>query len=359
MRVLSLFDGISCARVALDKLGISNIDYYASEIENNAITVSQNNWPEIKHIGDVAKLKADDFKNIDLLIGGSPCQDLSIATANRQGLDGKRSGLFYEYVRLLNEIKPKYFILENVASMRDSDKQIITDIIGVEPIMINASLVSAQARKRYFWTNIPGVKLPADKGIVLADVLQWELTTDEMDIYENFRDNVKHGTDATKPIRVGDIGYNGQAGRVYCICGKSVTINAGGGGAGGKTGLYAVPKRIEPLPGYRVMVPEATKKGYAIANSGDSIDISFMGSKTRRGRVGNKAKNIMTSSNVAVNQDHIIRKLTAIECERLMGLPDNYTNYISKTGRIKACGNAFNADVIAHILSFIPEVSND
>lgn len=158
MNVLSLFDGISCARMALEKAGVKVGAYYASEVDKYAIEISHKNWPSISQIGDVKKFCPEDleefwYSDIDLLIGGSPCQDLSIA-GKRAGLNGKRSGLFYEYVRILKEIKPKYFILENVNSMPKEAKQIITEeLFGIEPVMIDASLVSAQIRKRLFWVG--------------------------------------------------------------------------------------------------------------------------------------------------------------------------------------------------------------
>ena len=170
MRVLSLFDGISCARVALERAGIPVEIYYACEIEKNAMKVSQKNYPEIVQLGDVRTVHTLD-DHIDLLIGGSPCIDLSIAKKGRQGLEGEHSSLFWEYVRILRLTNPKYFILENVASMPKKDKDIITKELGVEPVMFNASLVSAQCRKRLFWTNIQ-FELPEDKGILLKDILE-------------------------------------------------------------------------------------------------------------------------------------------------------------------------------------------
>lgn len=175
MKILSLFDGISCARVALERAGIEVEQYYAYEIDKYAIQISQKNYPDIFHKGDVKSFNGpldNLWEGWDLLIGGSPCQDLSIAKKNRKGLDGDRSSLFWEYVRILNEVKPKYFILENVASMPKEAKQIITEALGVEPIMIDASLVSAQRRKRLFWTNIPNVTQPEDRGILLKDILE-------------------------------------------------------------------------------------------------------------------------------------------------------------------------------------------
>ena len=304
MNVLSLFDGISCGRVALDRCGIAVKTYYASEVDGNAIAVSQKNWPDIVQLGDVREVKGKDLPAIDLLIGGSPCQDLSIAKKERKGLDGDRSGLFWEYVRIWKECKPRWFILENVASMSAKDRDTISEALGCEPVMVNAGLVSAQNRKRLFWTNI-AFEMPADRGIVLKDILQ-----DDADVEESMTMKGKafcltstyHKTGETQSeydhnkerrqrtmVRVGHIGSsNGQANRVYDVAGKSCTLSANGGGLGAKTGLYQTEGRI--------------------------------------------------------------RKLTCVECERLQGLPDGYTEGIAKTNRYKALGNAFNVEVVVAIL---------
>jgi len=173
MKVLSLFDGISCGRIALERAGIKVDKYYASEIKENAIIVSLDNYPDIIQLDDINDIigTEDYLKDIDIIIFGSPCQDLSIAMKNRQGLKGTKSSLFFEAVRLLNIIKPKYFLMENVARMSKEDKNIITNVLGVEPIRINSKLVSAQLRDRLYWTNIPNVTQPKDKNIKLKDIL--------------------------------------------------------------------------------------------------------------------------------------------------------------------------------------------
>jgi DNA-methyltransferase (dcm) len=320
MKVLSLFDGISCGRVALERAGIPVELYVACEIDKYAIQVSTKNYPDIVRGGDVRQFHGEGF---DLLIGGSPCQDLSIAKKDRKGLDGDRSGLFWEYVRILREVKPKWFLLENVASMPKKDKDIITAELGVEPVLFNASLVSAQSRKRLFWTNIP-FSLPEDRGIVLKDILEPDVEEcvknqtitmlpkpkEHEFIQVGYRgaknacgvggqalrvysSEGKSTTSGVGLYQVGHIGKNNaQANRVYDPKGKSVTLSANGGGLGAKTGLYQVEQRI--------------------------------------------------------------RKLTSIECERLQGLPDNYTEGISKSQRYKCLGNAFHVDVVAHILSHYP-----
>jgi len=362
MKILSLFDGISCARIALEKAGISVQAYFASEIDKYAMQISKKNWSDIVQVGSVVGLKSAPLtleheeiprqalyvkkeygteifcpESFDLLIGGSPCQDLSIAKKNRKGLDGERSGLFWEYVRILNEVKPKYFILENVASMPKEAKDLITKTLGVEPIMINAALVSAQNRKRLFWTNIPGVILPDDRQIFLKDILE----KGEVPLTNYNTEKIKSNTVRTggrgsgikdkhnwDTIRIGQIGKGGQGDRIYSPEGKSVNLSANGGGRGAKTGLYAIP--------------------VALRNRGN-------GKKPEYNNTG-KA-NAMTTVNTdsMVEENEVIRKLTPVECERLQGVPDNYTEGVSNSQRYKVLGNAFNVDVIAHILSFIPK----
>jgi len=175
MTVLSLFDGISCGQLALQRAGVHVDKYYASEIEPNAIKVTQHNFPDTIQLGDVRNIKADNLPKIDLLIGGSPCQTFSIA-GNLTGFDGK-SGLFYEYLRILKEVKPTYFLLENVKMKKEWSDE-ITKELNVMPVLINSNLVSAQDRERFYWTNIPGVGFlgeitqPNDKHIYLRDIVE-------------------------------------------------------------------------------------------------------------------------------------------------------------------------------------------
>lgn len=353
MKVLSLFDGISCARFALQKAGFTVSEYYASEIDKYAIAISKKNWPDIVQLGDIKEIrqgkKLYGFPvyikwDIDIMIGGSPCQDLSIAKANRKGLDGERSGLFWEYVRMLQEVKPKYFILENVASMPEKDRDIISSELGIQPVMINASLVSAQNRKRLFWVgklvkyDVGFTQLekyeqveipqPEDRNIFLKDILLDGETEDLKSLCITATYASKNKQDFLKKrmgqmIQIGDIGTNAQAHRVYSPEGKSVALSALGGGQGAKTGLYMI------------------QRGHGF----------------NMGGVHHEKSPTLTSSsfdqNNHVADGPILRKLHPIECERLQGLPDNYTEGVSNTQRYKACGNAFNVDVVAHILSFI------
>ena len=196
MRVLSLFDGMSCGRIALDRLGIPVEKYYASEIDKYAMQVSTANYPDIEQVGDICDLDPKDYKDVDLMLAGSPCQGFSFA-GKQLAFDDPRSALFFEFIRLLKAIKPKYFLLENVR-MKKEFLQVISEQVsecypeitfGIEPIFINSSLLSAQSRQRYYWTNIPGIKQPEDKGIVLRDILETE--TDEQPVKDTER-NRRH-----------------------------------------------------------------------------------------------------------------------------------------------------------------------
>lgn len=170
MNVLSLFDGISCGQIALQRAGIKYDTYYASEINQKAIQITQKNFPNTVQLGPVETVTAFELPKIDLLIGGSPCQGFSFA-GNKLAFNDARSKLFFEYVRILKECNPKYFLLENVV-MKKQDQDIISNLLGVEPIMINSSLVSAQNRPRLYWTNIPFKGLPEDKGITFASIME-------------------------------------------------------------------------------------------------------------------------------------------------------------------------------------------
>jgi DNA-cytosine methyltransferase len=198
IKILSLFDGISSGQIALERAGIQVDTYYASEIDSNSIKITQRNYPHTIQIGDITKLNQeylDSLGHIGALLGGSPCQNLSITVINNdehnQGLNGEKSKLFFDYVRVLEHVKPKHFLYENVASMKEKDRDIITQHLGVEPILIDSNLVSAQDRKRYYWTNIPNVTQPKDKKIILKNILEDQV--DEKYYYEQSFDF--HGWD--------------------------------------------------------------------------------------------------------------------------------------------------------------------
>ena len=324
VNILSLFDGIAGAKQALKELNI-DCNYYASEIDKYAMQVAKANHPNIIHIGDVKEIdnwnlvlnnlagKTGNKINItDLLIGGSPCQDLSIAKKCRKGLEGDRSSLFYEYLRILNEVKPKYFILENVASMSKASKQAITkELFNIDPIMINSALLTAQNRKRLYWVGklVDGkyqqvkIEQPEDKCIYLKNV------TEKGTVYQEkshsltasyngavFWNSIIKKQRTMIPVRLGHLNKGGQGDRVYSIQGKSVCLSANGGGRGAKTGLY------------KIDLPDG---------------------------------------------EYAIRKLTPTECCKLQGFPDDYVSMVSNTQGYKALGNSFTVPVLKHILKQI------
>tara|TARA_A100000171_G_C2134723_1_gene149388 strand:+ start:1601 stop:3490 length:1890 start_codon:yes stop_codon:yes gene_type:complete len=222
MKVLSLFDGMACGRIALEQLGIPIEKYYASEIDKYAIQVAQANYPDIIQVGDVCDLDPKDYMDVDLIQAGSPCQGFSMA-GKQLAFDDPRSALFFEFIRLLKAIKPKYFLLENV-KMKKEFLQIISEqvsacypeiIFGIEPIFINSSLVSAQSRQRYYWTNIAGIQQPEDRGIVLKDILEDNFSSDRDKSYcidanysktgakpHHYKDKYRRQL-VNKPIKVG------------------------------------------------------------------------------------------------------------------------------------------------------------
>lgn len=306
MKVLSLFDGISCGMVALERTGLPVSRYVAYEIDKYAIQVSKKNYPQIEHCGDVSTADFTKYKGFDLLLGGSPCTYWSIAKNGRETTSsGLGWDLFMQYKRALVESGAKYFLYENNYSIHKDIKDAITKELGVEPIMINSALVSAQQRKRCYWTNISNVTQPEDKGIVLQDIIESGVTggvkcyraTDFANKGVNLYCKDEHNAQAFKPIKIGDIGgCKSQGYQIYSVKGKSLVLLADGGGIGSNSGLY-------------------------------KIDLS--------------------------DGDYVIRKLTPLECERSQTLPDDYTFGISNTQRYKSLGNGWTVDVIAHILKSI------
>ena len=226
INVLSLFDGMSCGQIALDKLGIKVNNYFASEIDKYAIQVTKHNYPNTKHIGDVTKVKGVCLPSIDLLIGGSPCQGFSFA-GKQLNFDDPRSKLFFEFVRLLEETKPKYFLLENV-KMKKEHEQVITKYLDVEPILINSALLTAHNRPRLYWTNIPNVEQPSDKGICFEQIrdLQienYEYISDEKTINREYKKNYLQ-------YDINSKGHGSQDQRAYYLKGKHGCLDTGASG---------------------------------------------------------------------------------------------------------------------------------
>jgi DNA (cytosine-5)-methyltransferase 3A len=203
MNVLSLFDGISCGQIALNRANISYDNYYASEIKPHAIKCTLDNYPNTIQLGDILNLKGSDLPKIDLFIGGSPCKGISRLNKNQEGLEHSESRLFWEYIRLLDEVKPKYYLLENTHGNKEATNT-ITETLGINPISINSKLVSAQNRPRYYWTNIPDIKQPLDKGITTNDIFDYSgVLADECRVKwlnsESGKKSIKNGYTKVNP----------------------------------------------------------------------------------------------------------------------------------------------------------------
>ena len=308
MNILSLFDGMSCGQIALTQLGFKIDNYFASEIDKYAIQIAKKNYPNTIHLGDVTKIKGSDLPKIDLLIGGSPCQGFSFA-GKQLNFNDSRSALFFEFVRLLKETNPKYFMLENVR-MKKEYQDVISHYLNVEPIMINSALVSAQNRVRLYWTNIPNVNQPENKRIVLKDILDANVIADREKFYcidanyykganwEQYKTKSRRQLVIDKPIQIGmalDINGHDILKRIYSEKGKSPTVTTMQGGN--------------------------------------------------------------TQPKVALD-DTYYRKLTPLECERLQTVPIGYTEGVSNTQRYKMLGNGWTVEVIKHIFKGLEEYAN-
>lgn len=364
INVLSLFDGIACGYEALNKAGIQVGTYYASEIDKYAMSIASKNHSDIIQLGDVNNWENWDIKweSIDLLIGGSPCTSLSVA-GKQAGFNGQ-SGLFFRYVEILEHLK-KYnpnmkFLLENV-KMKKEWEDIITNNLGVKSIFINSALLSAQSRKRLYWTNISHITIPEDKHIILQDILLENTYTDidksycidanyHKGIPDDYIDRARRQHVCQilqeyivpinktliileKELQEGKLGYfrkDSQANRVYYPTTKGITLCGEAGGGCAKMGQYFFGDIIKD---FKDLDLSKYKYPCFILQTNKGNEVLLVG---------------------------YIRKLTPIECERLQTLPDNYTAYgidgkISNTQRYKCVGNGWTVDVIAHIFSFLKQ----
>jgi DNA-cytosine methyltransferase len=319
MNVLSLFDGISCGQLALNRAGIQYDKYFASEIDKYAIGVCMANFPNTIQLGSVTGITGANLPKIDLLIGGSPCQGFSFA-GKQLNFEDPRSKLFFEYVRLMKVLNPTYFLLENV-NMKKEYLDIISEHLGVTPQRINSSDFSAQDRDRWYWTNIP-INMEYEKNSqTVEDILLDEVS--ESYLIEP-RKSVIICENEIKKRKIAYIGTDSQANRIYNIHGKSVTLIGLGGGLGAKTGLYALP----------CLTPDRLEKRQ----------------NGRRFRPPNSKFFTLTAQDKhGILTSNFIRKLTPVECERLQTVPDGYTGSASNSQRYKMLGNGWTVDVIAHI----------
>ena len=335
MNVVSLFNGMNTGRQALENVGIKVNKYYSSEIKPYAIELTQHHFPDTIQVGDVTKWKEwdIDWKSIDLVLSGSPCQDLS-AAGKRAGINGKKSSLFFVFVEILNHIKSLnpnvLFLQENVGSASKLDVGIMSRELGVYPCNINSSLLTAQLRNRYYWSNIrtketmfdlvTDIPQPKDRGIMFKDII----------------------TDGIVEVD------------------KHTCLNTGSGKSGTQTYL----KHRNETTGMITLIYEVndelrcktnTKKGYDVVTENDCIDLSFPTSTTRRGRVTKgKSPCLMESNNNLYSyKDGIVRTVNQVEMERLQGFPDGYTSILSKAKAGSLLGDGWTLPVIEHIFSFI------
>jgi DNA (cytosine-5)-methyltransferase 1 len=388
LRVLSLFDGMSCGQQALERIGVNVLEYYASEIDKHAIAVTMHNYPQTKQLGSVVDVDGYKLPKIDLLIGGSPCQSFSFA-GKRKGMSTKceteiltlehylelkndgyefegQSYLFWEYMRILKAVRAYnpnvLFLLENVI-MDERWKVVLTRAIGINPIRINSRLVSAQNRDRYYWTNIYSrpvglfgdmecvIPQPDDKGILLKDILE-----DEMDEKYFLSDA------AIKRIS----GYNNGK-RCFDIDDKSMCLNAGYNKQG-RDNQYIVasrgrnpenPKSREVgLNTEQMLEPRYDGKTNCLTSVQKDNLVMQLNLSTESGGKQPYQQNRVYDINgqspalMAKTTDFRIRRLTPTECERLQTVPDGYTQGVSDTQRYRMLGNGWTVDVIAHILSY-------
>jgi len=368
VKVLSLFNGISCGRVALERANIPVERYVSYEIDKYANMVAQDNYPNDTYLGDVFEATYNEGE-FDILIGGSPCTYWSIAKKDRETTsDGIGFQLFMQYVRALHEAKPKYFLYENNYSIHKDIKAEITKALGVEPIMINSALVSAQQRKRCYWTNIPNVQQPQDKGILLKDILENNIyqknNTSEKYLFKNLRTANEKSVTLTASSYKG-IGSDGMTTVAVpiCVAQRGRYLESNNRSVKCEGGTY---QAIEPRTDGKTNCLTTVQKDNLVC---EPIRIGQIGKGGQGQRIYSvRGKSITIASNSGglgsntglykidlPDGDYIIRKLTPIEAERLQTLPDNYTKAVSNTQRYKGVGNGWTVDVIAHILSYIPK----
>ena len=382
INVLSCFDGCSGGQLALQKAGIDVGTYYASEIDKYAMQVTQANFPNTIQVGDITKVSLHRFQHhIDLMMGGSPCQGFSFA-GHQLNFDDPRSKLFFDFIRIRDELLPKYVLLENVRMAKES-QDIISKYMGCEPTKINSADVSPQSRNRLYWfvtydwdlgKYVPmHIPQPSKKNVVIRDILE-DLPFGEIPNYLANSwggvprgDKVKSIDDAKancltasmykgqiptfikKPnpsaskdglIRVGTANLKGHDSikRAYSADGKSPTLTTMQGG-------HREPK----ISMGRVVNRRLDENGVRKDNQ---MDLPFTTKVEVREDDVSNCLTTVEKDNVVVNRDEYLwRKLTPLECERLQTMPDNYTNHVSKTQRYKMIGNGWTIDVIAHILS--------
>ena len=337
--VVSYFDGMSCAQLALKRAGISVGKYYAAEVDKYAIKIAQKNFPDTIQLGDVTTIDLESLGEVDLLIGGSPCQGFSFA-GKGLNFDDPRSKLFFEFVKALNTLKPRYFLLENV-KMKKEYQDVISSLLGVEPIEINSSLVSSQNRKRLYWSNIPGITQPKDKNISWKDVRQKGLN----EFYYTDKGMQWLARSSQKRVKTLDIWSDDE---------KAQMVEASHFKNYSNQRFFGVcdfPSSDECIA--------AIRGRYTLSNNNNKTTqqyIEFRHDERSNCLTTVRKDNVVvpfTLPNKIPKDEFFFRYISVVECERLQTVPDNYTEGVSNTQRYKMLGNGFTVDVIAHILSHI------
>jgi DNA (cytosine-5)-methyltransferase 3A len=315
MIVFSAFDGMGCGRVALERDDIPVTKYYSSEINRHSMDVVCKNYPDTIHVGDITKVDLGSISTVDLLMGGSPCQGFSVA-GKGLNFDDPRSKLFFDFIRLKEELKPRWFLLENV-KMKKEWVDIITKHMGVEPIEINSELVSAQHRRRLYWTNIPGVTQPEDKGVMLSDILEKGVGGIPVNLVDG---KWEHVAKNKKRIVIDRDDFPFTIYESRTDEGKRMRRELRK-----ELGRDTTPRSAE----HKIYVPRKHDKSNCIVATPSELDC-------------------------VVDHQGNYRKLTITELERLQTLPDGYTSGVPESQRRKMIGNGWTVDVITHIFSFIP-----
>jgi len=371
MNVLSLFNGMNTGRQALENVGIKVDTYYSSEIKPYAIELTQYHFPDTIQVGDVTKWKEWDIDwcKIDLILSGSPCQDLS-AAGKRAGINGKKSSLFFVFIEILEHIKllnPNVlFLQENVGSASKLDVGIMSRALGVYPARINSSLVTAQLRDRYYWSNIKtketmfdivtDIPQPKDLGIMFKDII----TDGYVERVKSLALLESESRICTSQESIKKRAKKEFINMIYVDTDKHTCLNTGSG----KDGSQRYLKHRNETTGMLTLIYEEnnelrcktnTLKGFDIVTENDCIDLSFPTSVTRRGRfTKGKSPCLMESNNNLYSyKDGIVRTVNQIEMERLQGFPDGYTSILSKAKAGSLLGDGWTLPIIEHIFSFI------
>lgn len=389
MNVLSVFDGMSCGQLALNRLGVHYDNYFASEIDKYAIQVTKKNFPNTIHIGDVTKLKAEDLPQIDLLIGGSPCQGFSFA-GKGLNFEDPRSKLFFEFVRLLKELRPKYWLLENV-KMKKPVEMAINNILGCKPYRFNSSLVSAQNRQRLYWTNIKINSKPIDRMIFLKDIIQPIEEIEERYFIKNPKIDISKITsifEKNRTLRVGGRGSLTDKHHFDVIKlskslalkknqNKASCLTAGGNhsdidvlcvASRGRNIVDGKRKDYKGAPTVQRLEPNLFGKTNCLTTVQKDNLILCLNPRDGEKQTQQQCRVYDTMgkspallaglggrlniSDELSDTEFILRRLTPIEFERLQTVPDNYTDCVSNTQRYKMLGNGWTIDMICFILSF-------